>query len=338
MLKVLEPRGAQQGQVFTLKLKGEGLAAGAEISTSLPGSVTRLAPSSDLPVADSELPLLVQLKEQAPVGLYPIRVRTDEGLSNVLLFSVGRFPETVESESLLPDLLTKELEKERNDTLATAQKVAVPVTINGTLRGPDQDYYRFTARAGERLVLEVEARRAGSAIDPVIRVLDATGRELASNNDAVGLGVDARVEVGFAKAGEYYAVVHDARFSDQEQNFYRLVIGAYRYAEGMFPLGWQRGGQVEVTLFGGNLKEPVKVKPELEVGSSSRFVPVGLPGGASLPFQFVVSDLAEVMEPEIPPYQGGKAPEALGGVLAAASRADSNGVQPPQASACLPLS
>jgi len=194
----------------------------------------------------------VQLKEQAPVGLYPIRVRTDEGLSNVLLFSVGRFPEMVESESLLPDLLTKELEKDRNDTLAMAQKVAVPVTINGTLRGPDQDYYRFTAKAGERLVLEVEARRAGSAIDPVIRVLDATGRELASNNDAVGLGVDARVEVGFAKAGEYYAVVHDARFSDQEQNFYRLVIGAYRYAEGMFPLGGQRGGQVEVTLFGGN--------------------------------------------------------------------------------------
>src|SRR6267142_731036 len=71
VLKVLEPRGAQQGQVFTLKLKGEGLAAGAEISTSLPGSVTRLAPSPDLPVADSELPLLVQLKAQDPVGLSP---------------------------------------------------------------------------------------------------------------------------------------------------------------------------------------------------------------------------------------------------------------------------
>ena len=63
--------------------------------------------------------------------------------------------------------------------------------------------------------------------------------------------MDARVEVGFSKAGEYYAEVHDARYSEQEQNFYRLQIGGYRYAEGMFPLGWQRGGQVEVELFGG---------------------------------------------------------------------------------------
>jgi hypothetical protein len=240
----------------------------------------------------------VQLNEQARVGLYPIRIRTGEGLSNVLLFSVGTFPEGVESESLLPDLMKKELDTQRNDTLATAQTVTVPVTINGTLAGPDRDYYRFTAKAGERLVLEVEARRAGSAIDPVLRVLDGTGRELASNNDAVGLGVDARVEVGFQKAGDYYAVVHDARFSEQEQNFYRLKVGAYRYAEGMFPLGWQRGGETEVTLFGGNLKAPVKVKPDLGVERSRHSVPVGLPGGASLPFQFVVSDRPEVLEAE----------------------------------------
>jgi len=319
VLKGLEPRGARQGQVFTLKLKGEGLAAGAEISTSLPGSVTRLAPSQDLAAAETELPLLVQLNEQARVGLYPIRIRTEEGLSNVLLFSVGIFPEVVESESLLPDLMKRELDKQRNDTLATAQKVTVPVTINGTLTGPDRDYYRFTAKAGERLVLEVEARRAGSAIDPVIRIWDGTGRELASNNDAVGLGVDARVDVGFQKAGDYYAEAHDARFSEQEQNFYRLKIGAYSYAEGMFPLGWQRGGETEVTLFGGNLKAPVKVKPDLRAERSRQFVEVGVPGGASLPFQFVVSDRPEVLEPESPPYQGGKAPEGLGGVPGASS-------------------
>ncbi len=296
VLKALEPRGAQQGQVFTLKLKGEGLVAGAEITTTLPGAVTRLAPSAELAAPDSELPWLVQLNEQAPVGLYPVRVRTEEGLSNVLLFSVGTFPEVVEKESLLGDQRQRELDKQRNDTLETAQPVTVPVTINGTLAGPDRDCYRFTAKAGERLVLEVEARRAGSAIDPVIRVMDGTGRELASNNDAVGLGVDARVEVTFPKSGPYYAVVHDARFSEQEQNFYRLKIGAYRYAEGLFPLGWERGGQVEVELFGGNLKTPVKVKPDLRVERGSRWVAVGLPGGASLPFQLVLSDRPEVLE------------------------------------------
>src|SRR5205823_4017881 len=240
-------------------LKGEGLTPGAEINTTLPGSLSRLAPSRDLTTPESELPFLVQLKEDARVGLYPIRIRTDEGLSNVLLFSVGTFPEVIETESLLPTVANKELEKDSNDTPATAQRLVLPVTVNGTLVGPDQDYYRFAAKAGERLVFEVEARRDGSAIDPVVRVLDGSGRELASNNDALGLGVDARVEVSFPKVGDYYVLVHDAKYSDQEQNFYRLKIGSYAYAEGFFPLGWQRGGTVDVSLFGGNLKAPVKV-------------------------------------------------------------------------------
>ena len=33
------------------------------------------------------LPFLVSLKPDAPVGLYPIRLITDTGISNVLLFA-----------------------------------------------------------------------------------------------------------------------------------------------------------------------------------------------------------------------------------------------------------
>ena len=128
-------------------------------------------------------------------------------------------------------------------------------------------------------------------------MLDGSGRELASNNDAPGLGVDARVEVSFPKAGDYYVLVHDAKYSNQEQNFYRLKIGSFTYADGIFPLGWQRGGTVEVSLFGGNLEAPVKVKPNLALPASQNYVPVSLPGGASLPFQFVLGDLPEILEP-----------------------------------------
>ena len=297
VLTTLEPRGAQQGGAFTLTLKGESLVQGAEVITTLPGTLSRLSPRQEMPAPDSELPFLVQLKDDAPVGLYPIRVRTEEGLSNILLFSIGRLPEAVEGESLLKELPKKELEKDRNDSLATAQKISIPVTINGTLIGPDQDFYRFSAAAGQRLVFELEARRAGSAIDPVIEVLDATGREIAKNNDAPGLGVDARVEVLFPKAGEYYALIHDAKYSDQVQNFYRLKIGSYPYAQGIFPLGWQREGRTELTFFGGNLKSPIKIMPDLSVPASGNFLPVSLPGGESLPLLFRLGDLPEILEP-----------------------------------------
>ena len=50
---------------------------------------------------------------------------------------------------------------------------------------------------------------------------------------APGLGVDARVEVLFAKAGSYRVRVRDSRYSDQTQNFYRLKIGSYLFADGI---------------------------------------------------------------------------------------------------------
>ncbi len=289
VLRALEPRGAPQGRAFTLILKGEGLTPGAEVITSIPGTFSRLAVRPEVAVPESELPFLVQLRQDAPVDLYPIRIRTEEGQSNVMLFTVGKFPEVVEAESLSK-------ESHSNDSLATAQKVTPPITINGSLEGPDRDYYSFSAKAGERLVFEVEAGRAGSAIDPVIQVLDKSGRELATNDDAPGLGVDARVEVVFPKAGDYYVEVYDVKYSSQEQNFYRLTIAPYPYAQGIFPLGWQRDGTVEVTLVGGNLKAPVRVRPNLSVPAFVQFVPVSLPRGASLPFQFLVSDLPEIME------------------------------------------
>jgi len=177
VLRALEPRGAQRGQALKVTLVGDSLQAGAEITTTLPGAFSRL--SSTPEKGESELPLLLQLKEDAPPGLYPIRVRTEDGLSNVLLFAVGTLPETVEAESLLKEEKDR-TEKLTNDTPATAEKLAVPITVNGTLVGPDQDYYRFTAKTGERLVFEVDARRAGSAIDPVVHVMTLAGRNWLS--------------------------------------------------------------------------------------------------------------------------------------------------------------
>ena len=47
--------------------------------------------------------------------------------------------------------------------------------VNGKLAGPDIDKYVFHATAGQKLVFEVEARRAGSAIDPAIEIFDRPG-------------------------------------------------------------------------------------------------------------------------------------------------------------------
>ena len=164
-----------------------------------------------------------------------------------------------------------------------------PFTLNGTLRGPERDMFRLSAKAGEKRVIEVEARRCGSAIDPLLEILDANGRVIARSEDEPLLGLDARVEVAFPRDGDYYVVVRDARFSTQTANFYRLKVGSYSYPREVFPLGGRRGELVETSL------GPEKIKVDLRnAGPNVRQVFVNVPGSPALPVPFAVGDDPEV--------------------------------------------
>jgi hypothetical protein len=290
-LKTLRPFGAQRGTTFTLTLVGQELTAGSELITTLPATISRLSPSRDLKTPETELPFLIELRADAPLAHYPVRLRTREGISNVMLFSVGDFPEI--------EIKKAEDDQEVKDK---ARSVSPPVIISSSLKAGEQDVFKFSAAAGQNLVFEVEARRMASAIDPVLRILDSNSRELAFNDDAPGIGVDSRVEVKFPRAGEYRVVVHDSRFSDQEQNFYRLKIGNYLFAESIFPLGGERGKDVDVTFQGGNLPKPVVVRASLKYPPSHEVAMINLPAAkeppGSLPLPFVLGDLPEILEPE----------------------------------------
>ena len=93
--------------------------------------------------------------------------------------------------------------------------------------------------------------------------------------------------------------VTDARFSTQAQNFYRLKMGSYRYADGIFPLGGRRGGQTQVTFFGSHAgsRRAYRTVDLRNAGPSEAFTRVALPDSPALPFLFAVSDLPELMEP-----------------------------------------
>jgi hypothetical protein len=292
----LEPRGAELGKPFTLVITGRNLTEGARIWSTFPAAFTPLAPSrrSGMQMGPGRAAaFLVEPRAEAAPGVYPIRLETPAGISNVLLFTAGTFPEITEEESRPYG------RPNQNDTIETAEAVPrPPVVVNGTLRGPERDVFRVYGKAGERRVFEVEARRCGSAIDPELRILDSSGKQLARSDDAPGAGLDARIDFTFPRDGNYYVEVHDARFSAQEQNFYRLKMGSYPYAEGIFPLGGRRGEAAAVTFFGGSLSSPAQAVADLRrAGPEDQFAAVALPGSPALPFLFAVNDLPELMEP-----------------------------------------
>ncbi len=82
----------------------------------------------------------------------------------------------------------EESELEPNDSLAAGQTVDWPLTVNGQIQspdrqgggpsGPDVDLFRFSARRGQDLVIEVDADRLGSSLDSVLEIWDAEGQPL----------------------------------------------------------------------------------------------------------------------------------------------------------------
>jgi hypothetical protein len=81
--------------------------------------------------------------------------------------------------------LNQVAEHEPNNTVAEATAVALPAEIRGAIAGkakgtsaPDVDLYRFSARAGEPWVIEVNAARSKSKLDSFVEVLDARGNKV----------------------------------------------------------------------------------------------------------------------------------------------------------------
>lgn len=118
-----------------------------------------------------------QVKVEAPKSsegwtTIPIEVKIGETTSlNAAKLAVGNQPEV--------------LEKEPNNTTTQAQEISLPVTINGHIAGgidaggkADEDYFRFRAKKGERLSIDVAASRLGSPLDSVIEVLDSDGNAI----------------------------------------------------------------------------------------------------------------------------------------------------------------
>jgi hypothetical protein len=123
-------------------------------------------------------------------------------------------------------------EVEPNDTPAQAQRVTVPAAIDGRIGKPgDSDYYVFAAKKGERLLMEVQARRLDSPLDSILTLYNARHDVLAENDDwtdplesLMTHHADSRIVYTFPAAGEYFLRVRDVQGKGGLEYAYRLAI------------------------------------------------------------------------------------------------------------------
>ena len=281
-LQKLTPTGAQRGTQVTLAITGTNIGDATRLIFSEPGFASKITAvkevaieqmavpkgvvRTDAPIEDKarkfELTAVVTIAKDVPHGVHGFRLHTPLGVSNQLRFAVSSLAETKEDEP--------------NDA-AKPQTVTLPAALVGALSTPgDVDAYRFKARTGDEMVFQVVARPLGARLDSVVRLLDASGKQVAENND-VDLNRDSVLTWKFTNAGTYSISIEDLEHGGGTEGFgYRIYAGALPYLTSVFPLNVPSGASGDVAVTGVNLGTDSVRVPGEPIYPGGRTVPVTL--------------------------------------------------------------
>jgi hypothetical protein len=134
------------------------------------------------------------------------------------------------------DSLPETLEREPNSLPKDAQRLTLPVIVNGRIQEPgDVDIFSFQGKAGQPIVAEVRARRLGSPLDSSLELMGPTGARIAFNDDfedkASGLlthHADSLLTATLPSDGVYLLRLADVQRQGGSEFGYRLRIGPPR--------------------------------------------------------------------------------------------------------------
>lgn len=315
-----EPRGGQRGSEVEVKIVGSRLWDAEEIIFHQPG-ITFKEIKHDEKNSGRFFHVKFVVAPDAELGEHALRIRTKSGISYARRFWVSQFPNVLEAEP--------------NNEFETPQVVALNSTIDGYSKPETADYYRFTAKKGQRISAEIEGLRANSirnrvGIDPYCAILNSDRFELVSSDDTPLLKQDCYVSLIAPEDGEYILEVRDASY--QGNGRYRAHIGTFPRPKAIYPAGGKAGSSVEVTLIG-DVKGDYKTKVQVPNEPSDDFGVFAehegqLPPSAN---KFRIVNYDNVMEDEsineswsTVKESSGNLPLAFNGILQAKTDADGN--------------
>ncbi len=158
--------------------------------------------------------------------------------------------------------LPESIEQAANNTTETATAATVPGVLNGRIEAAgDIDLWKFDAKKGQSLILEMHAAELGSSLDSLVAVLDANGKQVAEADDN-GQDVDSRLTFNVPADGVYFAQVADRVASRGGAQFgYRLhVLDAKSLDSAPFSLEIQSQQRVVNVDRGGELKLKINAR------------------------------------------------------------------------------
>jgi hypothetical protein len=194
----LEPPALIRGQVNKLTLAGSQLDRAQNLWFSLPAKFFQLKPLSS---SSERTEIEVTVAADCPLGIYGLRLATEDGLSNLHLFAI--------------------------DELRTG--------IAGDLLPAEVDRIPFTAEAGQQISFDILCSRFGTDADPLLTIVDERGKRIVQKDNSPGLFYDCQFRHTFQTAGKYTLEVRDSRYLGSPHWRYWLRIGRFPAARVSLP-------------------------------------------------------------------------------------------------------
>lgn len=154
-------------------------------------------------------------------GLYPVRIISKRGVSSVRQMVLDNLPGFS-----LPDAA---------ENPAVPTPIPVPCAINGFVNALKPKFLSLQLEANQSVSIDVFARRLGSMFDPVLRLTDDSGRELAFQDDIAGLQGDAQIAFVAPAKGTYRLELRDVQYTGSAKHFFHLRVGQFPLVLGTLP-------------------------------------------------------------------------------------------------------
>ncbi len=272
----LSLRGLQAGGITTLVIEGADLLPEPKLHLTAPGVSYQLKDGATPQRLEAEF----TVDGGCPAGIYLLRAASASGISEAAALGIDNLPQ-----------------------LPFAPQVSVPsIALSGALSGNQVLSTTVEGKKDQRLLVEVEARRLGSKLDPVIHVYDNRHTQLIWSGGLPAIGDDARCEVTLPSDGQYTIELHDALFRGASPGFFRLKIGDFRYADLVYPLAVQQGVAAKFEFLETNLPADARADATLTLGDGVPSDVLPAPWPAETPLlsgtrpAVIVSDHAEIVE------------------------------------------
>ncbi|MBX6311374.1 MAG: PPC domain-containing protein [Isosphaeraceae bacterium] len=331
MITRVQPTAVQRGQSVEVTIAGAQNFAGASAllfeGTGLSGEVleaqaTGNAASKGRGATTGTVRARLSVAPDAALGPREFRVVTPQGVS-----SVGQVV-------VVADPVVAEADDKANDLPTSAQSIALPAVVSGTVgKVEDVDWYAFTVEAGRRVTFSLWGNRLEDKIhdlqmhlDPILVLYDAQGRELAANDNRDF--ADPMLSYEFPEAGTYLIQVRDTTYAGNPNWTYVLLATAGPYATSVFPLAVNPGTTVDLHAQGYNFdpSQPIRLDVPKDAKAGPAALPLLTAQGPTPPVPLAVTELPLAVEREDAPAEPDKAQPLEGRVALSGQLGEPNDI------------